>query len=302
MNVMDGLVFLVDLAVATRHLEGLVGIEPRERVQGIVHHFGDETAEVAYLPVIVRRLLHGGEARGDVADLLDLVADALEISDGLDDRDHHAQVRGGRLPGGDDPAALLVDLDLHPVDPVVVARDLLAERAVAIDERRDGALELLLHEAAHLHGARSDPLHVLVEAARGVLPEVCRFHRFISCRCRCGPGACASYQCCDSRAGKSAAARRWRTSSPLTRNTTCSATFFAWSPIRSRLFKANTVSKTDLRSRDRSMATVISCRSAASNSWSISRSRRATSCATLASPRSSASTATRIDSEASSAM
>src|SRR5688572_23747639 len=297
---LDRLVFLVDLAVAARHLERLVRLEAGKGMQCIVHHFGDQLAQVADLAVIVGRLFHGREACRDVADLLNLVTDALEVRDRLDDRDHHAQVRRSRLAGRDDAAALLVDLDLHLVDAVVVPRHFLAERAVAIDQRLDRELELLLDEAAHLHHARADTFHVLVEPPRRVLTQVSRFHDRTPRRR--GP-ATASYQCWASRAGTPRArATAWRTSSPLTRKTTCSATFLAWSPMRSRLFRANTVSKTGRSSRVRSMATVMSCRSAASNSSSIARSSRATSCASAASPRSSASTATRMDSEASSAM
>ena len=82
-----------------------------------------------------------------------LVADSLEVRDRLDDSHHHAQVGGGRLAHGDDPPTLLVDADLHLVDLVVRARHFLAQPAIALDQRSDSLLQLLLDEAAHLQHA-----------------------------------------------------------------------------------------------------------------------------------------------------
>ena len=62
------------------------------------------------------------------------------------------------------------------VDLVVVARDLLAEPAVALDQRRDRLLELLLDEAAHLQHAVAHALQVFVEAARDVVRKIRLFH------------------------------------------------------------------------------------------------------------------------------
>ena len=106
----------------------------------------------------------------------DLVADALEVGDRLDDGDDDAQVGSGRLARRDDAPALLVDLDFHAVDLVVVPRHLLAELAVAVDQRDDRLLQLLLDEAAHLQHPRADPLQVFVEAPRDVLAEIRRLH------------------------------------------------------------------------------------------------------------------------------
>src|SRR2546430_12429357 len=63
--------------------------------------------------VPVGRALHGRKPRGDVADLLALIADALQVGDGLDDRHDHAQVAGRRGAGREDTAAFLVDGDLQ---------------------------------------------------------------------------------------------------------------------------------------------------------------------------------------------
>ena len=50
---------------------------------------------------------------GHARDLGGLVADALEVGDGLDHHHQHAQVAGGGLAARDDGAAVLVDADFH---------------------------------------------------------------------------------------------------------------------------------------------------------------------------------------------
>ena len=66
--------------------------------------------------LISRYLLSGrsmvARRDGDIADLLALVADALQVGDGLDDGDDQAQVTGRRRARGEDAAALLVDRPL----------------------------------------------------------------------------------------------------------------------------------------------------------------------------------------------
>ena len=76
----------------------------------------------------------------------------------------------------EDAAAVVVDRDFHRVDLLVAARDLLAEPAVALYQRRDGLLELLFDEAAHLQDAGAHPLQLLVVAAQDVMRQVRLFH------------------------------------------------------------------------------------------------------------------------------
>src|SRR5256886_8557977 len=126
--------------------------------------------------VPVGRALHGRKPRGDVADLLALIADALQVGDGLDDRHDHAQVAGRRGAGREDTAAFLVDGDLHVVHLVVIEGDRLPERAVALHQRGDGLVQLLLDEAAHAEHLAAHALEVLVEATRDVVTEIGGFH------------------------------------------------------------------------------------------------------------------------------
>src|SRR6185312_11864613 len=96
---LDRLVFLVDEPVLTGDVERRLDIHAGERVERGVHHLRYDTAEMLDLAVLVRRALHRGEPRGDVAHLLALIPDALEIGDGLDDGDDQPQVAGRRRPG-----------------------------------------------------------------------------------------------------------------------------------------------------------------------------------------------------------
>src|SRR5579871_4163801 len=179
---LDRLELVVQHTVFAADPERRVRVEARERIEGIVHHLLREPAQVLDLAVAVGRPLHGREARGDVADLLGFVADALEVGDRLDDRDDQSQVGGGRGAGREDAAALLVNLHFHIVDLVVAARDLLAESAVAVDQRADRLRQLLFDETAHLQHAVAHTFEIVVEATRDVRSEFGHVHGRSRCR------------------------------------------------------------------------------------------------------------------------
>src|SRR5882762_6670227 len=177
---LDRLVFLIHHAVLARDAQRRVDVHARERIQRVVHHLRHHAPQMLDLAVLVGRALHGRKPRGDVADLLALIPDALQIGDGLDDRHDHAQIAGGRRARREDAAAFLVDGDLHVVHLVVIERDRLPERAVALHQRGDGLLQLLLDEAAHAEHLAAHALEVLVEATRDVVTEVGGFHQLAS--------------------------------------------------------------------------------------------------------------------------
>jgi hypothetical protein len=77
-------------------------------------------------------------------------------------------------PLGDDHAALLVHVDLHLVDHLLVGADCV-EQCIAFLlalEELDRARELRLDDAAHRQDAAPDRLHVGVELLVGVLGHV----------------------------------------------------------------------------------------------------------------------------------
>jgi hypothetical protein len=119
------------------------------------------------------------------ADLLRLVADALQVRDGFERRDHEPQVARGRRARREDAAALLVDAHLHAVDLDVVLGHLEAELAVRLGQRLDRAIQLLLDEPAHREHRVAHMLEVFVEALRDVVAEILDFHGPVS---SAGPG------------------------------------------------------------------------------------------------------------------
>src|SRR5579883_1042269 len=174
---LDGLVLLIDQAILARDAQSRFRVHTRERIEGIMDHLGDDPAEVLDLAVLVGRALHGREPRGDIADLLALIADALEVGNRLDDGHDDAQIASRRRARRQYPAALLVYGHFHVVHLVVPERDRLAEGAVALGERRDGLLQLLLDEAAHREHFAANPLQVFVEASGDVVAEIGGFHQ-----------------------------------------------------------------------------------------------------------------------------
>src|SRR5207302_8959060 len=169
---LDGLVLLVNEPVLPGHPQRRLDVHARERIERVVHHLGDYAAEMLDLAVLVGRTLHRRESGCDIADLLALIANALEVRDRLDDRDDHPQVAGGRGARGQGAAALLVDGNFHVVDLVVVHRDGLPEGAVALHERRNGLVELLLDEPAHAEHFAADALETFFVTSRDTVTEI----------------------------------------------------------------------------------------------------------------------------------
>ena len=87
-----------------------------------MHHADDQLAEIAQLTVAAVGPLAHCKARADGGDLLALIADALQIGDGLEDGDDQSQVRGGRAARGEDAAAILVDGALELIDVQLLLR------------------------------------------------------------------------------------------------------------------------------------------------------------------------------------
>src|ERR1051326_2494565 len=67
-----------------------------------------------------------------------------------------AEVARGRLHLGDQLDHVLVDLDLHLVDAVVVGDDLFGHGDVEIKQRTDRLLDRVLHHRAHAEEMRLD--------------------------------------------------------------------------------------------------------------------------------------------------
>ena len=98
-----------------------------------------------------------------LADVLGMVADALEVVADAHGADDLAQIDRHRLAAGDGQNRLLLDLVLQGVDRRIPGDDAFRELDIALDQRTDGIGDLLLHEAAHLGDPARDLLQVGVE-------------------------------------------------------------------------------------------------------------------------------------------
>src|ERR1700722_14286772 len=132
-----GLIFLIDDAVTAHYRERQFGVEPRKGIERIVQHLADHFAEIAQFPVAVCRPLAHRQARGDGRDLLALIADALQIRDGLEDHDDKSQVRRRRRAGGQNAAAVLIDRALELIDAQLFLRDLDDQARVGLGDAAD---------------------------------------------------------------------------------------------------------------------------------------------------------------------
>ena len=165
----------VDLLVEVDHFGGRDDVEPRERVERELQRLPRPRGCAAYVEVPdLRESLVLHRVRRATRDLLHLVADPLEIVHDLGDGQDHAQVDRSRLTPGDDHAALLVHVDLHLVDHLLVGADRVEHRVAFLLalEKLDRARELRLDDAAHRQDAAPDRLHVGVELLVRVLGHV----------------------------------------------------------------------------------------------------------------------------------
>lgn len=86
------LVDLVELAIATHDVERERLIEPRRRIERAANLRARETAELGERRSRVGAALLADESLGELRDALGLIADAFEIGEHLDDREHEPKI------------------------------------------------------------------------------------------------------------------------------------------------------------------------------------------------------------------
>ena len=168
----------VDHRVLADHFRRGVAIQASERIERPAQHrdrrFGGmahvhRTRQAAARLVLVDVLAHA-------RDLLRLVADTLEVGDGLGDGEDQAQVVRRRLALDDHVAALAVERHLHAVHLVIGGDDVVEQRQVAGLQAVERAPDLRLDQPAHLEHARADRLQLGVELLGEMLA-----HRHVGC-------------------------------------------------------------------------------------------------------------------------
>ena len=96
---------------------------------------------------------------------LGFVADALEISEHLHDREDQTQVRCCRLAPGEDERTLLVDGQFRRVDALLAVAYLAQRGGFARDQHTYCRGDLLLDDAAHRQYLAANVLDLAVELA-----------------------------------------------------------------------------------------------------------------------------------------
>ena len=104
---------LVHVLVLAHHFGRGGQIEAGEGIERLAQHVQRDAGHAADLDEArLQQPVAGVDQLGHARDLGGLVADALEVGDGLDHGHDHAQVAGGGLAARDDGAAVLVDARL----------------------------------------------------------------------------------------------------------------------------------------------------------------------------------------------
>ncbi len=103
------------------------------------------------------------------ADMLGMIADALEVVAHAHGAHALAQVDGHRLPPRDGEDGFFLDFALQGVDRRIRRDHALGQLRVAIDQSLDGIGDLAFHKPAHLGDLAGDFLQIAVESFGGVV-------------------------------------------------------------------------------------------------------------------------------------
>ena len=141
-----------------------------------MNHGANLIGQVLHLQHVLAGPLLGRQADRHARDLGGLVADPLQIGDGLDHGVDQSKVTGGRLAAHQDLAAILVDPHLDAVDRLIGGLHLRCEYAVQRHQRTCGVENLRFDTPAHFQHTRADVFQFGVELAGDVLPVVRLVH------------------------------------------------------------------------------------------------------------------------------
>ena len=99
------------------------------------------------------------------------IADAFDVGDGLDDREHQTQIACGGLTPRENATALFVEIDLELIDVQIAADHRSGHVLVTGSERGNRVADLLFDHAAHREHAAAQIVEFLIELAREVTCE-----------------------------------------------------------------------------------------------------------------------------------
>jgi hypothetical protein len=105
------------------------------------------------------------ELDGSLAHVDGQIGDALQLRSDLHGRGHEAEVDRGRLHHRDQLDRVLVDRQLHLIDVAVGVDHPLGHSRVALQQRADRLLDLILHHRSHPQEELFQTFDVSVEVA-----------------------------------------------------------------------------------------------------------------------------------------
>ena len=106
-------------------------------------------ANMPTLDIALGRLPSFNQINGTTRNLGSLVTDTLQIDDDLADTDHQTQIAGSWLTARQNAHALLIDIQLHLVDGVVLLADLFGQLRIAFNQRHNRIVYLFLDQPTH---------------------------------------------------------------------------------------------------------------------------------------------------------
>ncbi len=163
-----GLELVVQFGIAARYLNGAFNVQARERLAQYARGQPRHRHDVAQQPVTGCETVRLVDMHRHARNALGVVADTLEIGDGLAERQDGAQVAPHRLAQRQQADDALVGLDIDEVDRLVTHDHLARQFGVTVGERIDGVVDLLFDEPAHAQHQRAEIGHLIAEVSDGV--------------------------------------------------------------------------------------------------------------------------------------
>ncbi len=167
----DGLVFLVDRQILALDFQRCGHVHAREGIQRLVQQPARQIAHVTHGRPRAAGL-DIGQFQHRARHPLGLIADALQVGDGLDDGEDQPQIAGCRLAARQDAAAFLVQVQFERVYLQVAADHRGGQLRVAVFQRADRVGDLPLHHTAHVQHVAAQILELLVVLLRDVVADV----------------------------------------------------------------------------------------------------------------------------------
>ena len=120
--------------------------DAREGIQGFTEHMARMVGELLEFRQLVPLGEMVDQIHGDPGNSLGLVADSLQVGDGLDHGNDQTKIAGRRLSKRQNLGALLIDRDFQGIHLVVVSNHFLSQVRIAVQQGIHRGLDLRLNQ------------------------------------------------------------------------------------------------------------------------------------------------------------